>query len=54
MARSGARGNVLARLGVTTVYMAIITLIAALIPFFGCEPTIHPYAELQKVPWCLL
>jgi len=28
--------NVLARMGVTTVYMAIITLIACLIPFFGC------------------
>ncbi len=28
--------NVLVRMGVTTVYMAIITLIACLIPFFGC------------------
>jgi len=27
--------NVLVRMGVTTVYMAIITLIACLIPFFG-------------------
>ena len=30
--------NVLARLLVTTIYMAIITLIAAMIPFFGCVP----------------
>ena len=30
--------NVLARLLVTTIYMAIITLIACLIPFFGCVP----------------
>lgn len=32
--------NVLARLLVTTIYMAIITLIAALIPFFGCVPSL--------------
>ena len=31
--------NVLARLLVTTIYMAIITLIACLIPFFGCVPS---------------
>ena len=28
--------NILMRAMVTTVYMAVITLIAAMIPFFGC------------------
>ena len=31
--------NVLMRAVVTTVYMAVITLIAAMVPFFGCVST---------------
>jgi len=39
--------NVLVRMGVTTVYMAIITLIACLIPFFGCG---RPRARARQGP----
>lgn len=42
--------NVLARLLVTTIYMAIITLIAAMIPFFGCVPHFLSFLECSKCP----
>lgn len=42
--------NVCARAGITTVYMAILTLIACLVPFFGCAcPALIHAAALTDV-----
>jgi hypothetical protein len=50
--------NVLVRMTVTTVYTAVITAIACLIPFFGCG---CPPGQLQvrcllvrSAPWCVV